>query len=233
MFGGAQFQQTYAGTEFAEAPVDVIALTGIAFRWDESITGKVETVVLIAQFDIGTATTLSMDFYHNLPNPVRVVSTNDAHFASSDTRGPTEFDLNFPFQEPFVFDRRAGWLILQGGVAANGKEVDAAGTDGVTGLFSFHEPGGQLDTLYSVLVTKFFYTLVPRVTVVNKLGDQLEIDLAGDRSLGWTLESAPATGSPFTAESGAILSSTSAFTLHATISVNGSQRFYRFRSKRN
>lgn len=174
---GLGWQQIHANTEFASLPTDVIAITGVAFRWDER---TISTEVVIPYIGIGIGTFLK---------PLSEMSGRASENGGSDYRlvflaenvrliaerpsSPADFNLKFEFNEPFYYDRRVRHLIL-GLSVGTPPGIPLFGWDAELGRnlrdrvqFLSVTTGTQIDL--GGLVTQFYYTPVPETSTLSIL----------------------------------------------------------------
>lgn len=222
-----QFQQLYSPALFADIASEVIAITEIAFRWDETFNQDRDAVIRGALFHMGVSSSPSNDFYQNLPHPVLVISAHEAYFPVSKNRGPDIFDVRFPLERPFVYDRRRGSLILQGAVSQS-PDFDGQGAAS-RGVFLYREESGRIVSLPTIMITKFFYRTLPQIISINLVAGAIQIDIAGPEGK-LQLEVAANVAGPYSAEPKAQLVRISTDIVQARIPIedrNDRNRFFR------
>jgi hypothetical protein len=171
---GLGMQQIHANTEFSSLASDVIAITGVAFRWSER-TVSTEVVIPYVGILMGTfnkpLSEMSVRASENVGNDYRiVVSALDVRVIAQPPSSPAEFNVKFEFQEPFYYDRRSGHLILGLGVGnPPGNPIfgwDAHGGTEFRGHVHFLHVSvpGAID--YGGLVTEFTFIAVPEPAVL-------------------------------------------------------------------
>lgn len=186
---GLGWQQIHANTEFSSLSSDVIAITGVAFRWSER---TVSTAVVIPYVGIGLGTftkplsEMSVRDYENRGSDYRSVFVEEnVRMIAQSPSSPSEFNVKFEFNEPFYYDRRSGHLILGLGV----------GTPPGTPLFAWDAELGRnlrdrvqylsLTALGNIdvggLVTQFYYTPVPEISTLSILVFGAILILAGKK----------------------------------------------------
>ncbi len=174
---GLGVQQIYAKTEFSSLPTDVIAITGVAFRWSER---TVSTEVVIPYIGIGIGTFLK---------PLSEMSGRASENGGSDYRlvflaenvrliaerpsSPADFNLKFEFNEPFYYDRRVRHLILglsvgtPPGIPLFGWDAQSTRDLRERVQYLSITTANQVNT--GGLVTQFYYTPVPEVSTLGIL----------------------------------------------------------------
>ncbi len=174
---GLGVQQIHANTEFSSLPSDVIAITGVGFRWDEQ-TVSTEVVIPYVGILMGTfnkpLSEMSVRASENVGNDYRiVVSELDVRLIAQPPSSPAEFNVKFEFSDPFYYDRRRGHLILGLGIGTPlGNPIfgwDAqTGRDLLGRVQSLHvSTPNQINRMG--LVTQFYYTPVPEVSTLSTL----------------------------------------------------------------
>jgi hypothetical protein len=174
---GLGLQQIHASTEFSSLPSDVIAITGVAFRWSER---TVSTAVVIPYVGIGMGTftrplsEMSVRESENVGNDYRtVVSELDVRMIAQPPSSPAEFNVKFEFKDPFYYDRRSGHLILGLGVGTPPGNPSFA-WDAQAGRYLLgHVQSLHVSTPNQIndigLVTQFYYVPVPEISTLSIL----------------------------------------------------------------
>jgi hypothetical protein len=156
-------QQVYAASEFSGLPVDAVMITGIAFRPDELIAGgSLSATIPGLELRLG----ILRGSIDSIPSTGFADTDNSIVFRGQgiNLRGQSDlsFPLTIPFQAPFVYDRRAGQLVLdifQTEGSLRSGAFDAERVDHGRGLFIF---SGVTATHGDVIfATQFSFTAVP------------------------------------------------------------------------
>lgn len=174
---GLGVQQIHANTEFSSLPSDVIAITGVGFRWDEQ-TVSTEVVIPYVGIGMGTFTKplseMSVRESENLESDYRsVFLAENVRMIAQPPSSPSEFNVKFEFSDPFYYDRRRGHLILGLG----------AGTPPGTPIFGWDAESRRdwrdrvqhlslpvpNQVLVGGLVAQFYYTPVPEISTLSIL----------------------------------------------------------------
>ena len=167
----ANFQQIYAGNQFGSLPQDAVLITAVSFRLDEGgLGGPPSLDVVVPTLDIWLSTsartpgTMAVSYSSNVgPDASRVFSGTNVRVTGTWVGGVNPFDVTVSFQNPFLYNRTAGSLMMllsttgPGGVIINGHDIDFVG-DEAPGT-AFVNPVGIV--YEGGLVTQFRYAPVP------------------------------------------------------------------------
>jgi hypothetical protein len=167
-FTERDISQVYGASLFERAGSEVIAITGVAFRKEETTRSSIDVVVprIILTMSIfpGTVSNATGDFSGNL-NRVTVFDSENVHlFAPAGTQPHTAFSLRFNFAQPFLYDRRLGQLTLNiQSHQTSGQlgSVDAQFSSTGEGRYFYYEPGLIPKSSGEVIVSEFSYVAVP------------------------------------------------------------------------
>ena len=109
-------QIIYGADLFAHASEDEIIVYGVAFRLDEK-RSSLNTVVPRIEIFLSTYTRSILEarphpVWNHGPDRLRVYHGENVLLNVSRNTSPNDFGVAFQFQQPFVYDRRSGHLVL-------------------------------------------------------------------------------------------------------------------------
>jgi hypothetical protein len=221
-----QFQQIYPQAHFASAPTDVLEITGLAFRLDESETNVSTVTISNASLTMGTTADPGLDFFANLPTPVRVYSDGPLAFNVQKNRTPSNFDVASVFQQSFIYNRRRGALVLQGRFSGMPGYVTDGGVGG--GYLLYYAPMHETQVIPTETVTLFTYRPVPVITSIRVADGSPRIEFEAQSLEGVAIQAAPSVTEPFITEP-AQLTTLSANLFEAVLAPATTNRFWRIK----
>lgn len=235
-------QQVYASTEFSDAPADVLTITEIAFRAEETqqaIESTIDRLLLRMNVFPGSMEEVVEGKSGLIPPLARVFDAEGVRLVARP--GSLEaFDLRFKLDPPFVYDRRLGQLVLLFSPAGSDISGRAGSVDGhlmgEDGSPSFQRGAlivpqriGEPFVSGVVLVTQFTYKFIrAAISSIEKSGSFLKMDFTvlGDASFVQVEASARVDGT-YSALTGVDLTTNDGRKFQAIMPLPGSNEFYR------
>jgi hypothetical protein len=172
-FAYSPFQQVYSATEFEHAQAPLIEITGIAFRLNETgpsldvIVPRVELYLNIFRGPMSALDRTSMGANLGL-DPIMVFGQPNVRLRAEAGQGAGAFDVYIPFERSFLYDRRAGQLVLFGrfdsGTGTH-QDFDLIDASFDRGLLIFPQPLTEPLSRPSILATQFSYLPVPEPAI--------------------------------------------------------------------
>lgn len=239
-FGYSYVEQIYAASEFSALPADIITLTEVAFRVNESSLEALDVVIPRVQLLMNVfsgSMQEAVDRQSGVEAPVVVVlDGRDVHLTGR--AGQVQaYDVRLPFQTSFAYDRRLGQLVLsiltEGGYSGKVLGMDAYGMLGEfdRGAHILTEPLGQRRARAIILATEFVYQMLSAtIDAIRRVADSIQIDFSvvGEpRDI--IIEGSEMVTGPYTVEGGAELTATGEGKMRAIIPMSSNNRFYRVR----
>ncbi len=226
--GGEQVQQIYGAALFDPGPTDVFEITGVAFRLDETEGSGFDIRMAHITIDLDVLKSPETMYMNWLKNAVRVYSAGSLAFPALANRAPSDFDIPFAFQKPYIYDRRKGALILQASISGAGIYT----TDGEfsalsDGYFLFYSPLGYTQVLKTVLVTRFSGRFHTVITGISGSTNSLQIDFESPGQTGLRLEAASAVGGPYAVDPMAQFSTIGTNRGRVVVPIPTQNRFWR------
>jgi hypothetical protein len=110
-----RFQQAYPASAFSDAPSDRILITGLAFRVEEGSDGFDATISLKLRMGVfrGPMSDIPRTRYIFLQDGIDVFDQGNVRLTTPAPGSPGSFELRFPLDKSFSYDRKLGQLILQ------------------------------------------------------------------------------------------------------------------------
>lgn len=160
-------QRIYGAGEFSKASSDLIAITGISFRLNETAS-SLDTVIpnLTFQMDTYQGSMLEItetSWNDTLANPTTVLSRRNLALRGEAMSDPTMFQVHFTLDQPYVYDRNLGHLVLRMVFdgQSGGRAFDFERTDQERGAYLFYFTLSDPAIAPGSLVTRFSYVPIP------------------------------------------------------------------------
>jgi len=232
-------EQIYPPSHFAVASADLITITEVAFRADESWDGIFDAVIGRVQLQMNVFRGPMADMVRNqsgVEAPVTTVFDRENVRVSGRAGELDSFTVRFPLQTPFNYDRRAGQLVLaihtSGTDAGDLFSVDAqANSSHERGVYILLEPLGQRRVRSQALATEFSYTAISAaIDGVRRRTNTIEIDFStrGNPRGIWIEGSATANGI-YNYDPSAQMVALGPDKMRAIIPMTSKDRFFRVR----
>ncbi len=250
LFFSAKAEQIYGPSEFEALNSDMMLITGVAFR-----TSRFESSGFNSTF--GDLTILLGTFPGSVQEAVDLGPGNQnipftkvlekATITIKGGLGETAFDVRFPFDTPYLFDRRRGALALyvaRGNIDSNFSELDTqliysfpgSPSSGVErpyrrGAYMTVIEGGEVHTFPALVVTEFSVNeIFARIDSITNRSSTVEIDYTAHLAksgLAANLESSTAVAGPFSPATDATISVLDTERMRAIIVETNRVRFFR------
>lgn len=250
LFFSAKAEQIYGPSEFEALNSDMMLITGVAFR-----TSRFESSGFNSTF--GDLTILLGTFPGSVQEAVDLGPGNQnipfakvlekATITIKGALGETAFDVRFPFDTPYLFDRRRGALALyvaRGNIDSNFSELDTqliysvpgSPSSGVErpyrrGAYMTVIEGGEVHTFPALVVTEFSVDeIFARIDSITNRSSTVEIDYTahlGSSGLKANLESSKEIAGPFALAIDAMISGLDAERVRAIVPATNGMRFFR------
>ena len=243
-FFSSYVEQIYGQSEFADAPGDVLNITSIAFRVDESsrraLDAEKPEIMLWMNIFRGAMEEV-VEKKTGVQNPVSVVFREQNVHLLGRTGLVEAFDVSFALETPFVYDRRLGQLVVtilsNGQYTGTGTSMDAHGIYGNGGIsfergaYIYIEPFGVRRVVARLMDSKISYhTKGATIETIEVTQGSVFITFTVIGIDGTTeVEGAPFVNGPYTVEPNAQYTTTPEGKTRAMIPVSTDDRFFRVR----
>lgn len=164
-FDRTPFQQIYAGSEFSDAPADVVEIHGLAWRLDEaasSLNTTVSRLVIKMGILTGDISKLPSRGFQLWDQGSTVFDEENVNLRATAGLPAGTFDIQIQFDQTYRYDRRAGNLVLfvEDTLESDGRNIDSTRVSVERGrLYRDDFPNSPYGTS-SMIVTKFFFSSI-------------------------------------------------------------------------
>lgn len=174
--------QVYGSREFSGLSSDIIQITGMSFRLDPGDGASLSVVIpQLTIFIASYSGSLSTITRFGLADLQYTVAVDRSVQLKAKPTTPDNFSIALPLDRPFVYDRRAGNLVIDfrasGTITGFGQSIDAQGSN--DSVLVRNQPDGRTVLDKISIVTQFSYTAVPEPSPLRVLGIGLTIAALG------------------------------------------------------